>query len=61
MIRYTLVYMFLAVVMAALVFVIGLPWISKRRKTAWDGAHEDHQPDAHSSPGLSGGHRRDRV
>jgi hypothetical protein len=61
MIRYTLVYTFLAVVMAALVFVIGLPWVSKRRKTAWDGAHENHQSATDASPGLSGGRRRDRV
>jgi len=38
MIRYALVYTFLAVVMAALVYVIGMPWISRRRRTAWDDA-----------------------
>jgi hypothetical protein len=41
MIRYALVYTFLAIVMAALVYVIGMPWISRRRKTAWDGARRD--------------------
>jgi hypothetical protein len=45
MIRYALVYTFLAVFMAALVYVIGMPWTSKRRKTAWDHRREDHRPD----------------
>jgi len=45
MIRYALVYTFLGILMAALVYVIGMPWFSKRRKTAWDGVHGDQQSD----------------
>jgi hypothetical protein len=61
MIRYALIYTFLAAVMAALVFVIGMPWTSRRRKTAWDGARVNHQSEAESSPGLSSGRSRDRM
>jgi hypothetical protein len=32
--RYTLVYTFLAIVMAALVYIIGMPWASSRRTFA---------------------------
>ena len=60
MIRYALVYSFLAAVMAALVFVIGMPWTSGRRKTAWDGARVHRRTDAESSPGHSGVRSRDR-
>jgi len=45
MIRYALVYTFLAFFMAALVYVIGMPWTSKRPKTAWGDTRGDHQPD----------------
>ena len=50
MIRYALTYTFLASIMVALVYLIGMPWTSKRRKTAWDHTHRDHthrdhQPD----------------
>jgi hypothetical protein len=61
MIRYALVYTFLAAIMAALVFVIGMPWTSRRRKSAWDGAGVHHQSDAERSPGLSGGRSRRRL
>jgi len=36
MIRYALVYAFLAIVMLALVYVIGMPWMPKRYKHAWN-------------------------
>jgi len=36
--RYFVVYTFLAIIMAALVFVIGMPWTSNRRKFAWSRA-----------------------
>ena len=45
MIRYALVYTFLGLIMAALVYVIGMPWFAKRRKTAWDGNQGEQQPD----------------
>ena len=34
MIRYAIVYTFLAIIMAALVYVIGIPWTSNRREYA---------------------------
>ena len=34
MIRYAIVYTFLGILMAALVYVIGMPWMEKRRKFA---------------------------
>jgi hypothetical protein len=33
--RYFIVYTFLAIIMAALVILIGMPWTSHRRKFAW--------------------------
>jgi len=45
MIRYALVYTFLAFFMVALVYVIGMPWTSKRRESAWDDSRGDRQPD----------------
>ena len=44
MIRYALVYSFLAIIMAALVFVIGMPWKLERRKTHWDNRAQDLPP-----------------
>jgi len=44
MIRYTLVYTFLAIIMVALVFVIGMPWKSERRKDPWDNHPSDCPP-----------------
>ena len=46
MIRYALVYTFLAIIMAALVYVIGMPWTSNRRKYARYRARRDHRRDS---------------
>jgi hypothetical protein len=43
MIRYAIVYTFLAILMAALVYVIGMPWSSKRRKFAWEASRRKDQ------------------
>ena len=44
MIRYALVYTFLAIIMVALVFVIGMPWKLERRKTRWANRPRDLPP-----------------
>jgi len=36
MMRYALVYAFLGIVMLALIYVIGMPWRSRRYKHVWD-------------------------
>jgi len=41
MMRYALVYAFLAIVMLALVYVIGMPWRSRQYKHVWDDERED--------------------
>jgi hypothetical protein len=43
MIRYAIVYTFLGILMAALVYVIGMPWKTKRRKFAWDSGRSKNQ------------------
>jgi hypothetical protein len=43
MIRYAIVYTFLGILMAALVYIIGMPWSSKRRKFAWDSSQGKDQ------------------
>jgi hypothetical protein len=43
MIRYAIVYTFLGILMAALVYIIGMPWSSKRRKFAWDSSRSKDQ------------------
>jgi len=42
--RYEFVYMFLALFMAALVYLIGMPWKSKGSKTDWDSDRQDYSP-----------------
>jgi hypothetical protein len=44
MIRYAIVYTFLGILMAALVYIIGMPWSSKRRKFAWDSSRRKDAP-----------------
>jgi len=39
--RYLIVYTFLAIIMAALVFLIGMPWTSNRRKFARSRARKN--------------------
>ena len=42
--RYALVYTFLAIVMLALVYVIGIPWRSRRYRHVWDDERKDPRP-----------------
>jgi hypothetical protein len=44
MIRYALVYTFLGLVMTALVYIVGMPWVSERRKAAWSARRRSRQP-----------------
>lgn len=44
MIRYAIVYTFLGILMAALVYIIGMPWSSKRRTFAWGSSRRKEQP-----------------
>jgi len=44
MMRYALVYAFLAIVMLALVYVIGMPWRPTRYKNVWDDEREESRP-----------------
>jgi hypothetical protein len=46
MMRYALVYAFLATVMLALVYVIGMPWKTKRYKPAWDEERRNDRSDS---------------
>ena len=41
--RYLIVYTFLAIIMAALVFVIGMPWTTNRRGFAWSRARRKNR------------------
>jgi flagellar basal body-associated protein FliL len=46
--RYILVYTFLAIVMAALVYIIGMPWVSSRRKFArYEEQQKQRQKERH--------------
>ena len=44
MMRYALVYAFLAIVMLALIYVIGMPWKSRQYKHVWDDEQKDSRP-----------------
>jgi len=44
MMRYGLVYAFLAIIMLALVYVIGMPWKSRRYKHVWDDERKQSRP-----------------
>jgi len=52
--RFAIVYTFLGILMAALVYIIGTPWISKRRKFAWDRSRRDRRSQSQVRRGLSG-------
>ena len=44
MMRYALVYAFLTIVMLALIYVIGMPWRTKRYKHVWDDERKEPRP-----------------
>jgi hypothetical protein len=44
MMRYALVYAFLAIIMLALIYVIGMPWRSRQYRHAWDDERKKSRP-----------------